>query len=82
MTLLRELLSDAALYVKCFAAKDTYKMLHRCCGISAKCRFLDPVVAHWLYTNGSERNFSEMVRTPASIRSIYGSRRIGIDGEF
>ncbi|XP_032671376.1 DNA polymerase theta isoform X2 [Odontomachus brunneus] len=61
MTLLKELLSDAALYVRCFAIKGTYKLLYRCCEVSAKCRFLDPVIAHWLYTNGSERNFSEMV---------------------
>ncbi|XP_014469442.1 PREDICTED: DNA polymerase theta isoform X2 [Dinoponera quadriceps] len=61
MILLKELLSDTALYVKCFAAKNTYKLLYLCCGISAKCRFLDPMIAHWLYTNSSERNFNEMV---------------------
>ncbi|XP_011146257.1 DNA polymerase theta isoform X2 [Harpegnathos saltator] len=61
ITLLKELLSDAALYVKCFAIKDTYKLLYRCCAISAKCRFLDPVIAHWLYTNDFEGNFSELV---------------------
>lgn len=61
MALLKELLSDTTLYVRCFAMKDTYKLLYQCCGISAKCRFLDPVIAHWLFTNGAERKFNEMV---------------------
>lgn len=62
MILLKELFYDTTLYVKCFAIKDVYKLLYQCCGITAKCRFLDPVIAHWLRTNGSERNFNEMVR--------------------
>ncbi|KYN17239.1 Helicase POLQ-like protein [Trachymyrmex cornetzi] len=61
MTLLKDLLYDTTLYMKCFATKDIYKLLYQCCGITAKCRFLDPVIGHWLYTNGSERNFNEMV---------------------
>lgn len=62
MALLKELFSDTGLYMKCFAAKDVYKLLYRCCGISAKCKFLDPMVGHWLYTNNCERSFSDMVR--------------------
>ncbi|XP_029680400.1 DNA polymerase theta-like, partial [Formica exsecta] len=61
MALLKELFADTALYMRCFAIKDIYKLLYQCCGISAKCRFLDPIIAHWLCTNDSERNFSEMV---------------------
>ncbi|XP_072765089.1 DNA polymerase theta isoform X1 [Anoplolepis gracilipes] len=61
MALLKELFADTALYVRCFAIKDIYKLLYQCCGISAKCRFLDPIIAHWLCTNDSERNFNEMV---------------------
>ncbi|XP_067215522.1 DNA polymerase theta isoform X2 [Linepithema humile] len=61
IALLKELFSDTSLYMKCFAIKDIYKLLYQCCGISAKCRFLDPIIAHWLYTNDSERNFNEMV---------------------
>ncbi|XP_071632237.1 DNA polymerase theta isoform X1 [Temnothorax longispinosus] len=61
MALLKELFYDTTLYVKCFAIKDVYKLLYQCCGITVKCRFLDPVIAHWLYTNDFERNFNEMV---------------------
>ncbi|XP_050459690.1 DNA polymerase theta [Cataglyphis hispanica] len=61
MALLKELFADTALYMRCFAIKDIYKLLYQCCGISAKCRFLDPIIAHWLCTNDSERYFSEMV---------------------
>ncbi|XP_026825794.1 DNA polymerase theta isoform X2 [Ooceraea biroi] len=61
MALLKELFSDTNLYLRCFVAKDVFKLLYHCCGISAKCKFLDPIVAHWLYTNGCERNFSDMV---------------------
>lgn len=61
MALVKELLSNTNLYMKCFATKDIYKLLYQCCGISAKCKFLDPIVAHWLYTNNSERNFNKMV---------------------
>ncbi|KYN42028.1 Helicase POLQ-like protein [Trachymyrmex septentrionalis] len=61
MALLKDLLYDTTLYMKCFAIKDIYKLLYQCCGITAKCRFLDPVIGHWLYTNDSERNFNEMV---------------------
>ncbi|XP_011875915.1 PREDICTED: DNA polymerase theta-like [Vollenhovia emeryi] len=61
VALLKELFYDTTLYVKCFAIKDVYKLLYQCCGITAKCRFLDPVIAHWLYTNDFERNYNEMV---------------------
>jgi len=62
MALLKELFSNTALYVKCFVVKNVYKLLYQCCGILAKCKFLDLIVAHWLYTNDCERNFSDMVR--------------------
>jgi len=62
MALLKDLFYDTTLYMKCFATKDIYKLLYQCCGITAKCRFLDPVIGHWLYTNDSERNFNEMVK--------------------
>ncbi|KYM80156.1 Helicase POLQ-like protein [Atta colombica] len=61
MALLKDLFYDTTLYMKCFATKDIYKLLYQCCGITAKCKFLDPVIGHWLYTNDSERNFNEMV---------------------
>ncbi|XP_029175852.1 DNA polymerase theta [Nylanderia fulva] len=61
MTLLKELFADTDLYMKCFATKDIYKALYQCCGISAKCRFLDPIIAHWLCTNDCEKSFNEMV---------------------
>ncbi|XP_018400080.1 PREDICTED: DNA polymerase theta [Cyphomyrmex costatus] len=61
MALLKELFYDTTLYIKCFAIKDIYKLLYQCCGITAKCRFLDPIIGHWLYTNSSESNFNEMV---------------------
>ncbi|EGI59836.1 PREDICTED: DNA polymerase theta [Acromyrmex echinatior] len=61
MALLKDLLYDTTLYMKCFATKDIYKLLYQCCGITAKCRFLDPIIGHWLYTNDFERNFNEMV---------------------
>ncbi|KAL6260260.1 hypothetical protein P5V15_007793 [Pogonomyrmex californicus] len=61
MALLKELFYDTTLYIKCFAIKDVYKLLYQCCGITAKCRFLDPVIAHWLYTNDFETKFSDMV---------------------
>ncbi|XP_020280353.1 DNA polymerase theta isoform X2 [Pseudomyrmex gracilis] len=60
ITLLKELFSDTTLYIKCFATKDMYKLLYQCCAISAKCRFLDPIIAHWLYTNDFEKTFNEM----------------------
>lgn len=63
MALLKELFYDTTLYMKCFAIKDVYKLLYQCCGITPKCRFLDPVIAHWLHTNDCERNFNEMVRS-------------------
>jgi len=62
MALLKELFSNTALYVKCFVVKNIYKLLYQCCGILARCKFLDLIVAHWLYTNDSERNFNDMVR--------------------
>ncbi|XP_012529717.2 DNA polymerase theta [Monomorium pharaonis] len=61
MALLKELFYDTTLYMRCFAIKDMYKLLHQCCGITAKCRFLDPIIAHWLYTNDFERNFNDMI---------------------
>ncbi|KAL0124938.1 hypothetical protein PUN28_006657 [Cardiocondyla obscurior] len=61
IALLKELIYSTTLYIKCFAIKDVYKLLYQCCGIAARCRFLDPVIAHWVYTNDVEKNFNEMV---------------------
>ncbi|CAL7951362.1 unnamed protein product [Xylocopa violacea] len=63
MKLLKELLSNTLLYVKCFATKETFKTLYQCCDIIANCKFLDPKVANWLYDgNTYEKTFSEMVK--------------------
>ncbi|XP_078050006.1 DNA polymerase theta [Augochlora pura] len=63
MKLLKEILNNTHIYVKCYAAKDTFKILYRCCDIIATCKFLDPKVANWLYDSEIyEKNFSEMVK--------------------
>ncbi|XP_034194144.2 DNA polymerase theta isoform X1 [Osmia lignaria lignaria] len=60
--LLRSILSNTFLYVKCFATKEIFKTLYECCGIFACCRFLDPKVAHWLHDSSvHEKTFNEMV---------------------
>lgn len=64
MKLLKELLANRVLYVKCFATKEIFKTLYECCGITANCKFLDPKVANWLYDgNVYEKTFNEMVHT-------------------
>ncbi|XP_076278096.1 DNA polymerase theta [Lasioglossum baleicum] len=63
MKLLKEILTNTHLYIKCFATKDTFKILYECCGIVANCKFLDPKVASWLHdSNVDEKNFNEMVK--------------------
>ncbi|XP_043519915.1 DNA polymerase theta [Frieseomelitta varia] len=63
MKLLKELLANRVLYVKCFATKEMFKTLYECCGITANCKFLDPKVANWLYDgNVYEKTFNEMVK--------------------
>ncbi|XP_076224101.1 DNA polymerase theta isoform X2 [Nomia melanderi] len=63
MKLLKDVLNNTDLYIKCFAVKDTYKVLYECCGIIANCKFLDPKVASWLNDNTiCEQNFNEMVK--------------------
>ncbi|KZC14173.1 DNA polymerase theta [Dufourea novaeangliae] len=63
MKLLKELLGNTQLHVKCFATKETFKILFECCGISASCKFLDPKVANWLYDSKvCEKSFNEMVK--------------------
>lgn len=62
MKLLKEVLANTLLSVKCFATKEIFKTLYKCCGISAACKFLDPTVARWLYDgNVYENNFNETV---------------------
>ncbi|CAD1478881.1 unnamed protein product [Heterotrigona itama] len=62
MKLLKELLANRVLYVKCFATKEMFKTLYAC-GITANCKFLDPKVANWLYDgNVYEKTFNEMVK--------------------
>nr|XP_033330017.1 DNA polymerase theta isoform X2 [Megalopta genalis] len=63
MKLLKEILNNTHLHIKCYAAKETFKILYRCCDIIASCKFLDPKVANWLYDSEIyEKNFSEMVK--------------------
>ncbi|XP_076663773.1 DNA polymerase theta isoform X2 [Andrena cerasifolii] len=63
MKLLKEVLANTVLSVKCFATKEIFKTLYKCCGISASCKFLDPTVARWLHDgNVYEKNFNEMVK--------------------
>ncbi|XP_043595515.1 DNA polymerase theta isoform X2 [Bombus pyrosoma] len=63
MKLLKELLSNTFLYVKCFATKEMFKTLYKCCSITASCKFLDPKVAGWLHHGSSrEKTFHEMVK--------------------
>ncbi|XP_076643351.1 DNA polymerase theta [Halictus rubicundus] len=63
MKLLKDILNNTNLYVKCFATKDTFKILYECCGIIANCKFLDPKVASWMHDSSVyEKNFSEMVK--------------------
>lgn len=62
MKLLKELLGNTFLYVKCFATKEMFKTLYKCCSITASCKFLDPKVAGWLHHGSSrEKTFHEMV---------------------
>ena len=64
MKLLKELLANTVLYVKCFATKEMFKTLYECCGIIGNCKFLDPKVANWLYDgNIYEKTFNEMAST-------------------
>lgn len=63
MKLLKELLGNSHLNVKCFATKEIFKTLYECCGISASCKFLDPKVATWLHDGKiHEKTFNEMVK--------------------
>ncbi|XP_076390192.1 DNA polymerase theta isoform X3 [Megachile rotundata] len=62
MKLLKDIVSNTSLYVKCFATKEIFKTLYECCSISASCRFLDPKVANWLCDSTiHEKTFNEMV---------------------
>ncbi|XP_054015016.1 DNA polymerase theta [Hylaeus anthracinus] len=61
--LLKELLKNTQLNIKCFGTKEIFKTLYECCGISATCKFLDPKVASWLYEGTVyDKNFNEMVK--------------------
>lgn len=72
MKLLKELLANTFLYVKCFATKEVFKTLYECCGISANCKFLDPTVASWLFDgNVYEKNFSDMVKENIIVNITY-----------
>ncbi|XP_076234404.1 DNA polymerase theta [Calliopsis andreniformis] len=63
MKLLKEVLTNSFLYVKCFATKEVFKTIYECCGISTNCKFLDPNVANWLFESSiNEKNFNEMVK--------------------
>ncbi|XP_048512661.1 DNA polymerase theta isoform X2 [Athalia rosae] len=48
LQLLRDVLTNSSVNVRCYGSKDIYKTLHLCCNISSNCTFLDPQVAEWL----------------------------------
>ncbi|CAK9816398.1 DNA polymerase theta [Anthophora quadrimaculata] len=78
MKLLKDLLSNTLLYVKCFATKDIFKSLYECCGIIASCKFLDPKTASWLYDGSTcEKTFNEMVQDHFP-QGCFIIKRIGI----
>ncbi|XP_017886855.1 DNA polymerase theta isoform X2 [Ceratina calcarata] len=78
MKLLKELLSNTFLNVKCFATKDIFKTLHECCGITPSCKFLDPKVANWLYDgNIQDKTFSEII-TEYFPQGCFISKKIGV----
>ncbi|XP_023248277.1 DNA polymerase theta [Copidosoma floridanum] len=53
MNLLREILSDPTVSLRCFKAKEVYKFLYVCCEIQSSCEFLDPLTADWLMNSES-----------------------------
>ncbi|XP_031783753.1 DNA polymerase theta isoform X2 [Nasonia vitripennis] len=48
MSFLRDILSDASVTLRCFNAKDVYKMFYICCEVEPNCSFLDPKAGDWL----------------------------------
>ncbi|XP_012271353.1 DNA polymerase theta [Orussus abietinus] len=61
MSLLLDVLSTPSMSVRCFAAKEVYKTLHQCCGITPTCKFIDPKTADWMLNSDTyERSFNAM----------------------
>ncbi|KAK0079774.1 hypothetical protein PV326_008551 [Microctonus aethiopoides] len=60
--LLIKILSTPELKVRCFAAKEIYKTLYKCCKLSPCCIFLDPLTADWLLNpENSEKTFGNLI---------------------
>ena len=63
MDFLRDLFTNSSVTLRCFNAKEVFKMLYTCCELEPKCNFLDPKTGDWMLNSEvCSKSYSEMVQ--------------------
>ncbi|XP_058794541.1 DNA polymerase theta [Phymastichus coffea] len=76
ISFLRDILTNRTITMRCFNAKEVYKMLYVCCDIEPSCKFLDPKTGDWLLNSDTcNKSLTELTAqyfpTGIDIATIY-----------
>lgn len=72
MKFLQDILKNPSITLRCFNAKEVYKILFSCCEIESCCNFMDPKIGDWMIDSEyCNKNCTELVSTGFYIKTFF-----------